>query len=518
MSKRNKLSIYLIKAGIEKPEDIFKNSERIRVLNQYNEDSIAYFIPTFSHEPVWLKDFFHLNGKGELLQASSKVVLLKKLTCSEEERVFAITFGYARFLFNDDVLEEQFGMRIILNSIKQNQIRRISKSSVGSNQKQSDEQLPKSSDISEFGFDINRDLMKSVSGKSEDEIFEKSMMTGGDILSITASRDIDNIDEFLVFCYERYKENSYKDRFSWIDNIKCVKSKEKIAELNGKLIEEIKLKHYNNVWMSVPEVVSWEDIKDFKISGSKDSYSDIYIEDVISSIKNDLSSVDQLTSKKVVARSSRDELLPIYEWSAYKCILAEISDGSKEYCLNNGKWYIINNDFAESINEQYTKLELCNDRFLEYSHKDEDMYNDELCAFLKNSHLLHKYKISIGGGQGNNIEPCDVLWNNKIIHIKKNGGSSVLSHLFNQSLVSGQMLLDPNFRKQLRDKATNAGEGDVIPEPFSSSDYEIVLAIINKFQEERPKIPFFSKVSVCFVAQSINNLGYRLTLKNINIK
>ena len=73
-------------------------------------------------------------------------------------------------------------------------------------------------------------------------------------------------------------------------------------------------------------------------------------------------------------------------------------------------------------------------------------------------------------------------------------------------------------REQLRDKATSAGEGDVIPEPFSSADYEIVLAIINKFKEERPKIPFFSKVSACFVAQNINNLGYRLTLKNINTK
>lgn len=518
MSKRNKLSIYLLKPRLEKIEDIFKNSEKIRVLRKYNDDSIAYFIPTYSHEPVWLKDFFHLNGKGELLQANSKVVLLTKLIIDEKVRVFAITFGYARFLFNDDVLEEQFGMRIILNSIRQNKIRKISKSSVGSNQKQSDEQLPKSSDISEFGFDINRDLMKSISGKSEDEMFEKSMMTGGDILSITVSRDIENIDEFLVFCYNRFKEETYKHSFSWVDNIKCVKSKELIAKLNEQLIEEIRLKHYNNVWMSVPEVVSWEDIKDFRISGSKDSYNDIYIEDVISSIKNELNSISQLQSKKISVRSSRDELQNIYEWSAYKCIIAEISNDNSEYCLNNGKWYIINNDFAETINENYSKLQLCSDTFPDYHHKDEDCYNNDLCNFLSSSHLLHKFKIPIGGGQGNNIEPCDVLWDKKIIHVKKNGGSSVLSHLFNQALVSGQMLLDANYREQLRNKAASFGMLDLIPEPFSSADYEIVLAIINKFQEERPKIPFFSKVSVCFVAQSIKNLGYRLTLKNVNIE
>lgn len=128
-------------------------------------------------------------------------------------------------MFREDVLEEQFGLKIVLNSIKQNQIRRISKASVGSNQKQSDEQLPKSSDISEFGFDVNRDLMKNVSGKSEDDMFEKSMLTGGDIFSLTVARDISNIDEFLVFCYRRFKEDTYRERFAWVDNIKYVKEK-----------------------------------------------------------------------------------------------------------------------------------------------------------------------------------------------------------------------------------------------------------------------------------------------------
>ena len=517
MSSKNKLSIYLIKSGIENPEDIFKNGAEIKVLKEFNNDTVAYYIPTHSHEPIWLRDFFHMNGTGQLLQANSRVVLLKVIHFETETKVFAISFGYARFLFKDDVLEEQFGLRIILNSIQQNHIRRISKSSVGSNQKQSDEQLPRDSDISEFGFDINRDLMRSVSGKSEDEILEKSMLTGGDIFSVTVSRDIENIDEFLAFCYKRYTEKTYKERFAWIDNIKCVKNKERISSLNEKLIQEIQLKHFNNVWMAIPEVVSWEDIKDYRITGSKDYYSDISIEEVIASLKKDLVSVDQLKSKRIIARSSRDETQSVYDWSAYSCVIAEISENGQEYCLNNGKWYIINNDFANSINELYKTLPLCLDVFPKYTHTNEDEYNCDLHKTLNNSHLLHTYKIAIGGGSGNNIEPCDILWDKKLVHIKKNGGSSVLSHLFNQSLVSSQMLLDPNFRKKLRRKAKAAGEGDVIPEPFIASEYEIVLAIINKFADERPKIPFFSKVSICFVAQNINNLGYRLTIKNIKM-
>lgn len=45
------------------------------------------------------------------------------------------------------------------------------------------------------------------------------MLTGGDIFSLTVSRDISNIDEFLIYCYRKYKEDTYKTRFAWIDNI-----------------------------------------------------------------------------------------------------------------------------------------------------------------------------------------------------------------------------------------------------------------------------------------------------------
>lgn len=515
---KNKLSIYLVKEKINDKDDIFDKPEEISELQSYPDGSIAYFIPTHVHEPTWMSSFFHQSGNKLLQQANSRVVLLKRLIIDDETRLFALTFGYARFLFKEDVLEEQFGLRIILNSIQQNQIRRISKASVGSNHKQSDEQLPKSSDISEFGFDINRDLMKNISGKSDDEMFEKSMLTGGDIFSLTIERDITNIDEFLVFCYRRYKQTSYKEKFAWIDNIKYIKDKSLIESLNQALIREIKEENFDRVWMAVPEVVAWEDIKDFKIQGDNNYYGDIYIKNVIESLRSDLTDTNQLQNKKIYARSSKDEQNNVYEWSAYKCIVAEIGVNQQQYCLNNGKWYRIDNSFVEEINKQYLSIDLYEAEFVDHTNNtDEDTYNEQLSRCLPGSYLLHKYKISIGGGQGNNVEPCDLFWNNKLIHIKKNGGSSVLSHLFNQALVSAQAWLDSGFRSQLYEKMQKNNEGICISEPFSASDYEIIIAIINKFSNKRPRIPFFSKVAVCFVAKNIRNLGYRIKLKNIKM-
>lgn len=62
------------------------------------------------------------------------------------------------------------------------------------------------------------------------------------------------------------------------------------------------------------------------------------------------------------------------------------------------------------------------------------------------------------------------------------------------------------------------GEDVSFLDNFKSNDYEIIIAIINKFPEDRPKIPFFSKVAICFTYTNITNLGYGMKLKNIQIK
>lgn len=518
MSSKNKLSIYLIKEGLMTKEDIFERPDEVQIFSTLSDNSPIYFAPSYVHEPSWMQSFF-LCRDDRLKQANSRVVLLKQLHIDGEERLFALTFGYARFLFKANVLEEQFGLKIVLNSINQNQIRKISKASVGTNQKQSNEQLPKNSNIAEFGFDINRDLMKNVSGKSLDEMFEKSMLTGGDIFSLTVSRDISNIDEFLIYCYRKYKEDTYKTRFAWIDNIKYVKNHEIIESLNRLVISEINTRNFSNVWMAVPEVVDWVDIKCFKITGDRTNteYDDIYIEKIIDSLRNTLTDISQLTNKNIRAISSKDDNLSLFEWSAYNCLIAEITYEGEEYCLNNGKWYKIYSDFAREINRQYEALDICQDEFIVYAHDDEDAYNDALKEALHGSIMLHKYKVPIGGGQGNNIEPCDLLWGNKMIHIKRNGGSSLLSHLFNQAYVSCQMWMDNKSRNKLKEKLEADGLPDIVPDTFIPSRYEIILAIINKFHAPRPKIPFFSKVTICYTTAAIESLGYNVKIKNINM-
>lgn len=512
---KNKLSIYLVKEGVTEKE-IFEEESKVKVLKEYSPNKILYYLPSYIHDPNWLKSFFDLECE-ELHQANSRAVLLNKLEINDETRIFAIAFGYAKNLFAEDVLEEQFGLKIVLNTVGVNDIRKISKVSVGTNQKQSQEQMPKASNINEFGFDLDRDLIMNVTGKCNDEVFEKANLIGGDIFSILVERDIDNIDEFLKYCYKKYKEDKYKENFEWIDNIKEVKAKNEKEELDKILIEYINNSQFDCVWMSVPEVINWESVKGFNYTNEDILYGDIFIEKFIESMRNDLENIEQIRRRKIRMFDIEDK--EINKWGAYRCINAEIQYNQKSYCLNNGKWYYINKDFSNKIETEYNNIKLSDLSFIDYSQEmeDEDEYNEKLTDSM-DGYLIHKIgEIPFGGGTGNRVELCDVMTkNNELIHIKKNGGSAYLSHLFNQAAVSAELLLDNSFRKKVNEKLEDNKFEKKFPTDFNATDYTIVVAIINKYHEERPKIPFFSKVSLGYTIKRMRNFGYKVELKNIN--
>ena len=51
---------------------------------------------------------------------------------------------------------------------------------------------------------------------------------------------------------------------------------------------------------------------------------------------------------------------------------------------------------------------------------------------------------------------------------------------------------------------------------FKPNNYTIIIGIINSYNDERPKIPFFSKVSLRYTINYMKNIGYNVQLKNIN--
>lgn len=515
--KTNKLSIYLIKAEYSTTEDIFRSPSSLKN-KTYDDKGVFYYGESHTNKPRWLRNFFapSFTEDIELFNSSSSGVYLYKEKIKDKEYIFALAFGYGWQFLKPGVYDERFGLITALNIIDAEKLRKIDKKSMISAPKDTIEQLSKAGGISEFGIDIEQDLLRSVSGVPKNQDTFGKMVTGRDSLSLAVKVDQLKIKDLVDACFERYSSKDYKKDFDWVDQISEVKDPKTLEKLNGSLVESIKNKSFDKTWMAVPEIIEWETIEGFKYSGqsSEDVYSDISIKDFISFIKEDIT-IEVLKNRQVFGLDNQSQTIK-FNWTAFQCLYSEVKDGNT-FLLTNGKWYQIEKDFTEIVEKNYGDLASSNAVSLpEYNHKNEGEYNDSIPTTDSNYISLDRKLINYGG-KYSKIEFCDLLSKDKkIIHVKHYGGSSVLSHLFSQGLVSGELMIsDAKYRKKVLEKITDNNfkliKENQKPKP---SDFEIVYAIISS-SDKQLDIPFFSKVSLKNAKSRLESFGYKVCLTKI---
>lgn len=510
--KNNKLTVYLIKAGltadeIMKPDAIGVEMNGIGTF--YAEDSNA-------NPPGWFADFF---GKAikppfKLLTASSKGVLLVIAKIGDEDRTFAIIFGHGRFLLNEGVAEERFGLKIVLNTMVKDSIRSMDRTALGSVPKQSREQMSRESAASSFGIDIEQDLVRSITARSKESRLGKTI-SGRDAITASAKFDASDIGDFLALCMERYASKDYKTDFEWIDQIKDMRDPATVAALNADLVARINSGNFANIWMAAPDILDWVDIQGFRYSRSKKAplKDDLELEEFIASLDGEEVTLDLLKARTVIAYSAKNDNVADH-WNAFQCVYAESQHDSRIFILNNGRWYEIAQNFAAEVIADFNAMPESDLVMPDYAHDGEGAYNEAATGEIDNACCMDRKTITHGGGHSS-IEFCDVLTGDrKLVHVKRYSGSAQLSHLFAQGAVSGELFVqDAQFRQKLNEKLP---EGHKLADPQQQPDphdYEVVFAIIVGTDEL--DIPFFSKVSLRNARRRLRGYGYTVTKKRI---
>ena len=385
------------------------------------------------------------------------------------------------------------------------------------------EQVTKSGTFADFGVDIEQDLIQGITGESKDERFGKTV-TGKDALGVSVKVNMSNIKSFLKVCFEKYREDGYKEHFGWVDNISEVKNSVEVEILDKKLIDKIKNESLEKVWMSVPEVIAWEDVSEFKLK--RDSFgNDLYIPQYLNFLsleeKNNIS-VEVLKKQNIrcISASSQAEK---HSWRVYDCLYCEAENTKgKTHILSNGKWYQIENDFLQEVSKSFDELrnkptQLTLPECDQDEHEGD--YSERVTSGNSSNICNMDKKVVQHGGTKQKVEFCDLFTKDKkIIHVKKYGASSVFSHLFSQGLVSGELFyLDPEFRKKLNDTLPDGyklTDTEKNPDP---SDYEVIFAIISKSEKDLD-IPFFSKVNIKNAKKRLESFGYSVHLFKILTK
>lgn len=511
------LSIYLLKPDISGPADAVRRHpyiRRVSIGRGRGAIGVLYHRATPLRAPRWVEFFGSHVDPRDFESSSVAAVLIVRAG----GQLFAVTFGHGRHLLDPASYEENFGLRVTLNSVSPDHIRTIDRKTLDATGRHSREQASRNIPIIEFGLDIDKDILRAVTGPPEDPRLGLRL-AGADALSIIAEVELGDLRDRLGVYLAQYRRRTYQERFPWVDNIREVRDSTVSAALDSELEARIRERQLERIWMAVPDLVDWHDVAGFTFTRAEGValLDDISFESYLSHVRRpeDLS-LEAVRRHRVFCISAETDA-PKADWPVYKCIYAELDRAGRTYLLNGGRWYQVARDYVREVDQAVRRIPSSSTIvFPQYDDPSEAAYNTRLeRADPAMFALMDRRTVRYGGGSSR-IEFCDLYTRRReMVHVKRYGGSSSLSHLFAQGAVAARLFLsDQQFRREL-DRLLPASHRlrDTRSQP-RASDYEVAYAIASK--DRGPLLlPFFSRVTLRSTDQQVRNMGYRVTLTKI---
>lgn len=518
--KKLKLTVFLIKDGYKNIEEFltFKDFHVVRVEKGEKQVGTLIYKGGFQSKPSWVSIFEGLKGfdSKTIFNQSSKALYVLK----HEGRWFCFTFGYARHLIDELAYERNFGLIVTLNLGDPAAIKSIDKTNISHISLHSREQAAREIELANFEFDNDIDLLKSITAKSPvAKGEEQETLSGRDSVTIYTTVTVDAFTDIAKRLYDAFKSTKYKKHYPWLGKIREERDAQVIDDLDKALVSKILQQEFHKIWLAIPELVEWEQIRGFAYKYRSEGLAkagpvlsqDLDIDEwsKVARIDEELSA-KQLKGKKIFLywQDGRDPS----SWSVYRCLNAEIDLNHKKYILNDGDWYNIESGYVKEVTDFYDSVPSSKIKLPPYGANTEPAYLKSVAKNPGSHALMDRQVVMIGGGRSR-VEFCDLYSKDQkeIIHVKKYGGSSVLSHLFSQAVVSGGCFLyEADFRARLNDLLPHGFKLKNPKEQPVANEYEVCIAIMSKVKGPL-ELPFFSKVSFKHAVKALHNFGYKVT-------
>lgn len=470
------------------------------------------------HAPKWTAFFGALLPPSRnLINSSASGVLF----VDRDSRLFAVTFGYGKSLLQPGAWEEGFGLRVTLNSIDAAKLKSIDHKAFEAVTRHTRTQTSREGSTSDFGLDVERDLVRAVTGQPRDASLGKRL-TGMDALVFTAKLELAGLPNLLGLYLARHSAQDYKLNFGWIDNIGEIRDPSLVSTLDKRLVARVRAGTFDRLWLSIPEIVDWSRIGGFKYQlDEKKLLPDLHVKDFVESVKDPATITEEVLRKRRAFVMDADGEKTVDEWPIYGCIYCEEDYGNETYLLTGGKWYRVERNFVADVNNTVSKLVSTVPALPAYGSKDvdEEAYNARITGLSSGNLALLDRRMAPHGGGHSKFEFCDLYSSTKeIIHVKRYGGSSApLSHLFSQGLNSAQLWLgDAAFRKKVNSflpRSHKLQDSQKKPDP---AEFRIVFAVVSRSAKAIDQsLPFFSRMALRNAARQLDMLGFPVALVKI---
>ena len=516
-----KLTIYLLKEGIERGEALRDEglATALRVPALSREHDSLFVASRNPHTPSWSRYVApHTDADlSNLLTASASAVLLLEVA----GRMLAVTFGQGRHLLDAEAVEEDFGLKVVLNTVTPTQLKSVDAKTIEETTLHTRRDASRDSSLGAFGLDVSRDLLRAVTGTPQDDTLAHRL-TGADALGIWTRAQLPDLPDLSERLLSAYESDNYRRHFDFVDYLRPEKRPERMRQLEALLVDALRSREIDDAHIAAPEVIDPLDLAGFRFSTDDQdaSYADPRITVYLDSLIEDGDEVD-------LDRLKRDRLTALHEsgdiyrqWSVYRSLVYEVTLDDELYVLSGGDWFRIQLDFKQRIYEEVDALKRVQNLPSADPGTDEDTYNVQAAEALA-AVCLDK-KLVLDGGP-DRMEICDVLTRSGgMIHVKQRGASSTLSHLFAQGLNSAERLLqDAEFRRQARQviERVDPSFADVLPadRPTDPSAFEITFAVITRSQRPVPlTLPFFSLVSLRAAIVRLRAYGFQVSVAEVH--
>ncbi|SOC37556.1 TIGR04141 family sporadically distributed protein [Salinicoccus kekensis] len=487
-------------------------------VNSLDEKGKVYIGHNNQNEPGWYDNVKMLATAldKDIKNQSSRAIAVLEV----DNKVYILTFGHGRHMINEDYIVRNFGRKIVLNLIEADSIKTTQTAAIGDFITSHLSSSSRQTNLNDLRINTDSDLLLRIEGNIN-ILNLKANAVGGDSIKLSFKEPIEVtlIVNIIRELEKQYNEDAYKEKFEWIDNLVPIKDKvlkDEIFKAAFKdFIKEDASLHlvnldttYDNYSYSFTEKGSRvEDINDLKslITVGERIEEEEYINELTQS----------LLKKKIFAHDNENG--DILLWSLKKCLAGEVPGFDRTYTLFLGNIYEVNQDYVNTINEKVKSLQNDHNFELDFDICDKKEEGDYLQEQAENRDDIMCLDQDFITYNGRSIEACDLLTDNKeLIHVKKWSSSSTLSHLFQQGIVSAELLLnDRYFREELNKKLNE--EKFKIPETnFQPPDYTIIYSVLFKAENYTfVDLPIFSKIVLVNSFITLRNLAFKVKLNSL---
>ena len=372
-----------------------------------------------------------------------------------------------------------------------------------------------------FRIDPQSDLLAAVGGHTADPMLAD--VPGG--RSVRFRTDVETLNDLVQLSddlVQRSTEDAYRTEFAWVDNVALVEDEPTIDDLKTELVRQLLTEPAPpTVDVILPDdLLELDDERSIQYilqpkqwlrHASSTTLTVPMIAHILRS-HGDGSEIDGLNDELRFLDASRTL---IGSQTVLECLSAELECGGAHYIAYDGDFYRVDVDFVRSIDAELGAIGQFTYKLPCYDGGSEGAFSKKVGEVCPNDFVvLDRTLIYLPDHSG--VETCDLLASTgALVHVKRKGKSSTLSHLFLQAvncceLLTGSADARSEWRQVISASPINGTLTEDILRALDGLDqgnrgHQVVFAILGDWRGKGiTNLPFFSRISLVQASRRIN--------------